>query len=70
MSTTLLNAPARSLLTRSIILVLSMALLAAASLAFVIGRSDVRMDGRAADRPHFTRRLDSLPAVVVTASER
>ncbi|HEU4882553.1 MAG TPA: hypothetical protein VFT45_09920 [Longimicrobium sp.] len=70
MSATLFNAPARPLLTRSIILILSMALLAAASLAFVVDGSEARMEAHAAARPHFTRRLVTLPAVVVTVSER
>ena len=70
MSATLFNAPARPLLTRSVILVLSMALLAAASLAFVLGGSEARMEVRAADRPHFTRRIVTLPSIVVTVSER
>jgi len=67
MSATLLNAPAHPLLTRSIILIVSIALLAAASLAFVAGGSEARMEARAADRPHFTRRMPALPAIVVTA---
>lgn len=70
MSATLFNAPARPLLTRSVLLILSMALLAAAALSFAAGRSEARLDVRAADRPHFARRLISLPAVVVTVAER
>lgn len=69
MSATILNASAGPLLTRSTILILSMALLAAA-LVLVAGGSDARPEVRAADRPHFTRRLVSLPTVVVTVSER
>jgi hypothetical protein len=70
MSATLFNAPARPLLTRSMILVLSMALLAAASLALAFGGSGSPVEERAADRPHFTRRIATLPAVVVTVAER
>jgi hypothetical protein len=70
MSGTVLNAPARPLLTRPILLVVSMALLAAAGLAFVFGGSGSRTKARAADRPHFTRRIATLPAVVVTVAER
>jgi hypothetical protein len=65
-----LQRASRPLLTRSIILILSMGLLAAASLAFVAGGSEARMEVRASDRPHFTRRIATLPAVVVTVAER
>lgn len=61
MPATLLNAPARPVLTRSRILILSIMILAAAALAFVIGGSAARQETSAADRPAFTRR---------TASER
>jgi hypothetical protein len=70
MSASLLNAPARLLLTRLVVLVLLMTLLAAASLALALGGSKSRGEARAADRPHFTRRIVTLPAVVVTVAER
>ncbi|HEX6373771.1 MAG TPA: hypothetical protein VF006_32890 [Longimicrobium sp.] len=67
MSATLLNAPARPLLTRSLFLLLSLALLAVALLSVAIGGSARRQDPAA--RPDFTRRLVTLPAVVVTGSD-
>ena len=70
MSATLLNAPARLPLTRPVVLLLSIGILAAAGLACVLGGSGSRAEARAADRPHFTRRLATLPAVVVTVSAR
>jgi hypothetical protein len=69
MSATLFNAPARPLLTRPALLILSIVLLATA-LALVLGGSESPVQARAADRPHFTRRLVTLPAIVVTVSER
>ncbi|HYR09359.1 MAG TPA: hypothetical protein VEQ60_16360 [Longimicrobium sp.] len=56
-------------MTRSRVLVLSMALLAAA-LAFVLGGSAPRREMSAADRPVFIHRIDALPAVVVTVPQR
>jgi hypothetical protein len=70
MSATQLNARALPVMTRSRILVLSMALLAAAALAFVLGGSAARQELSAADRPAFIRRIDALPAVVVTVPQR
>ena len=70
MAATQFNVPARPLLTRSVILILSMALLAAASFSFVLGGSKSPVDARVADRPHFTRRIATLPAIVVTVAER
>lgn len=69
MSATQLNARALPLMTRSRVLVLSMALLAAA-LAFVLGGSAPRREMSAADRPVFIHRIDALPAVVVTVPQR
>jgi hypothetical protein len=68
MPATLLNAPARPLLTRLAILVLSMAVLAVCSLA--IRAPARRQDALDSARPAFTRRrITTLPAVVVTASD-
>lgn len=68
MRATLLNAPARPLLTRLVLLVLSMALLAAGSLAFALG-AEMRDAESAAGRTRFERRIVTLPAVTVTAPE-
>jgi hypothetical protein len=70
MSATPLNARALPRMTRSLILALSMALLAAATLAFVLGGPAARQELSAADRPVFIRRIDALPAVVVTVPQR
>ena len=51
MPATLLNAPARPLLTRSVILVLSIVLLAVGLLAFVIGGSATRHGSAGAGPP-------------------
>jgi hypothetical protein len=64
MPATLLNAPARPLLTA---LALSMAILAAA-LPFAL-RAGSRDAGPAAAHPQFARRMSSLPAIVVTAPD-
>ena len=69
MSATQLNARALPRVTRSLVLVLSVALLAAA-LAFVLGGSAPRQAMSATDRPVFIRRIDALPAVVVTVPQR
>ena len=69
MSATQLNAPALPRMTRSLVLVLSMALLAAA-LAFVRGGSAPRQELSSADRPVFIRRIDALPAGEVTVPAR
>lgn len=65
MPATLYNAPARPLLTRLALLVLLMAVLAALSLAFAFD-ARARRDPSASDRPVFTRRISTLPAIVVT----
>ncbi len=59
MPATPLNAPARPLLTRTLILVLAIALLAAVALHFVSGGSGTLPDPVAADRPAFIRRTAS-----------
>lgn len=64
MPATLLNAPARPLLT---VLALSMAILAAA-LPFAF-RAVSREAGPAVAHPQFVRRMPSLPAIVVTAPD-
>jgi hypothetical protein len=64
MSATLLNAPARPLLT---VLTLSMAI-GAAALPFVL-RAVPGDAGPAAAHPQFARRMPSLPAIVVTAPD-
>jgi hypothetical protein len=70
MSATPLNAPARPLLTRLALLALSMAVLAASSLAIAVHAPARRSNAEDADRPAFTRRrIVTLPAVVVTASD-
>lgn len=56
MSATLSNAPARPLLTRPVLLVLSIVILGLALLAFVIGGSRTGDEAPSADRPAFTRR--------------
>lgn len=66
MPATPLNAPARPLLTGLVSLVLVMALLAVLSLAFAVSRPG-RHDPPASGRPAFTRRISTLPAIVVTA---
>lgn len=59
MPATLFNAPVSPLLTRTVILILSiLLLLAAVALVSMIGRSDARPDASAADRPAFTRRME------------
>ena len=68
MLATLLNAPARPLLTGLVLLVVSMTLLAVLSLAFPTGGA-TRREPSAPERPAFTRRLITLPPVVVTASD-
>jgi hypothetical protein len=50
------NAPARPLLTRSVLLVLSIVILGIGLLALVIGGSAARDEVPAPDRPAFTRR--------------
>jgi hypothetical protein len=70
MFATPLNARALPGMTRSRMLALSMALLAAAMLAFVLGGPGARQELSAADRPVFIRRIHALPAVVVTVPER
>jgi hypothetical protein len=60
----LFNAPPRPLLT---VLAPSVSILAAA-LPFAF-RAVSRDAGPAASRPHFARRMPSLPAVVVTAPD-
>lgn len=62
MPATLLNAPARPLLTA---LALSM-VIGAAALPFAF-RAVSRDAGPAAVHPRFARRMPSLPAIVVTA---
>jgi hypothetical protein len=59
MSATLLNAPARPLLTRSVLVVLSIVILGIGLLAFVIGESAARDEAPSPDRPAFTRRVVS-----------
>lgn len=67
MPATLLNAPARRLLTRSVLLILPIAVLAAAlPLAF---RAVSHAAGPAAAHPRFARRMPSLPAIIVTAPD-
>lgn len=61
------NAPVRSRLTDLVIAVLSMTLLALASLVFVT--EPPRRQPDALDRPVFTRRMSTLPPIVVTAPE-
>lgn len=68
MPATLYNAPARPRLTALAVLVLAMVVLAVLSMAFVLHGS-ARLDPSASDRPAFTRRISTLPAVVVTRSE-
>lgn len=68
MPATLLNAPARPLLTGLVLLVQAMALLAALSLAFALD-APARPEPSAPDRPTFTRRISTLPAIVVTPPE-
>lgn len=58
------NAPARPRLTGLVIAVLVMTLLAAASLAFRTGGSPPR-EPATPDRPVFTRRMATLPPIVV-----
>jgi hypothetical protein len=65
MPATLYNAPARPLLTGLVLLVLAMVLLAVLSLAFTF-HGPGRRDPSAPDRPMFTRRIATLPAMVVT----
>jgi hypothetical protein len=61
------NAPARPRLTGLVIAVLSMTLLALASLAFV--NAPPRRQPAALDRPVFARRMPTLLPIVVTAPE-
>lgn len=68
MPATLLNAPARPLLTTLAALVLAMALLAVLSMAFALD-APARPDPSTPDRPAFTRRISTLPAMVVTPPE-
>jgi hypothetical protein len=56
MPATLLNAPARPVLTRTLVLILSIGILATV-LAFAIGGSAARQEASAADRPAFIRRI-------------
>lgn len=59
MPATLLNAPARPLLTRALLLALAMALLAAVALILAFYGPGSRPDPAAADRPAFIRRTVS-----------
>jgi hypothetical protein len=68
MPATPLNAPARPMLTGLVPLILVMALLAVLSLAFAMNRP-ARHDPPAPDRPAFTRRISTLPAIIVTAPQ-
>ena len=66
MAVTLLNAPARPLLTSRALALLAAALLVAFALARLIHPAP---DSPVANRPAFTRRLAALPAIVVTTPE-
>jgi hypothetical protein len=61
------NAPPRPRLTGLVIAVVSMTLLALASLAFV--NEPPRQQPSALDRPVFARRMVTLPPIIVTAPE-
>jgi hypothetical protein len=66
MPATLLNAPARPLLTGRTIILLSMVPFAVIALALL---TDPHPDHAVTNRPAFTRRMTTLPAIVVTARE-
>lgn len=66
MPATLLNASARPLLTRPMLVLLVIALLSGALAGIALGGSAARVDIPPAERPRFTRRMITLPAVVVT----
>lgn len=68
MPATLYNAPARPRLTGLVVLVLAMVILAVLSMAFVLD-SPARQDSSASHRPAFTRRISTLPAIVVAPPE-
>lgn len=66
MRATLLNAPARPLLTRSMLVLLVIALLCGVLGGMALGGSAARIDAPPPDRPRFARRMITLPAVVAT----
>jgi hypothetical protein len=68
MPATLYNAPARPVLTGLVLLVLVMAVLAFLSMAFALD-GPPRRDPSTSGRPIFTRRINTLPAIVVTPPE-
>lgn len=69
MPTTLLNAPARPLLTRSMLVLVVIALLCGALAGIALGGSADQAGIPPADRPRFARRMITLPAVVVTVPD-
>lgn len=64
MRANVLNAPARPLLTPSMLVLLVIALLCGVLAGIALSGS--RADAPAAERPRFARRMTALPAVVVT----
>jgi hypothetical protein len=64
MRANVLNAPARPPLTRSMLVLLVIALLFGSLAGIALGGP--RVDTSAADRPRFARRMVALPAVVAT----
>jgi hypothetical protein len=66
MPATLLNAPARPLLTSLVLLLVAIALLAVLSLASM-AHAPMRPVSPEPDHPRFARRMSTLPAIVVTS---